>query len=211
MVARYALNGCLTEHDGSPARWIRTLARAAEAAGGSGIHDGTTVEGPVPAPGEGELRTPGGSVAARHVVVASDVRALPAPCPSTPRALAAAPHDGHRAAPRARDGPARLFALGLRVLPAAPDGRLLIGGFMIVKGEASYTDSDEGSPAIWERIKRHIREDLGLDPVITHRWAGVVGYSDDALRTSARRPPARACGWRAAGGTGTCRVSCPGG
>ena len=129
-VARYALNGCLTEHDGSlqPARWIRTLARAAEAAGAR-IHDGTTVEGPVPAPGEGELRTPGGSVAARHVVVASD-GALPALVPEyAPRAvLAAAAHDGHRAAPRARDGPAR-SRWGYEYFQQRPDGRLLIGGF----------------------------------------------------------------------------------
>jgi len=70
---------------------------------------------------------------------------------------------------------------GYEYFQQRPDGRLLIGGFSDVDGEASYTDSDEGSPAIWERIERHIRDDLGLDPVITHRWAGVVGYSDDAL------------------------------
>src|SRR5262249_5108654 len=64
---------CLTDHDGSlqPATWIRTLARAAEQAGVT-IRAGTPVEGPVPAPAEGPLRTPGATIRAAHVVVAAD-------------------------------------------------------------------------------------------------------------------------------------------
>jgi gamma-glutamylputrescine oxidase len=202
-VARYALNGCLTEHDGSlqPARWIRTLARAAEAAGAR-IHDGTTVDGPVPAPGEGELRTPGGSVAARHVVVASD-GALPALVPEyAPRVRSRRLHMT-ATAPLAERVTDRLVysRWGYEYFQQRLDGRLLIGGFSDVDGEASYTDSDEGSPAIWERIERHIREDLGLDPVITHRWAGVVGYSDDAL-PYVGEVPARPGLWVAGGYSG---------
>jgi gamma-glutamylputrescine oxidase len=202
-VARYALNGCLTEHDGSlqPARWIRTLARAAEAAGAR-IHDGTTVEGPVPAPGEGELRTPGGSVAARHVVVASD-GALPALVPEyAPRVRSRRLHMT-ATAPLAERVTDRLVysRWGYEYFQQRLDGRLLIGGFSDVDGEASYTDSDEGSAAIWARIERHIREDLGLDPVITHRWAGVVGYSDDAL-PYVGEVPARPGLWVAGGYSG---------
>jgi gamma-glutamylputrescine oxidase len=202
-VARYALNGCLTEHDGSlqPARWIRTLARAAEAAGAR-IHDGTTVEGPVPAPGEGALRTPGGSVAARHVVVASD-GALPALVPEyAPRVRSRRLHMT-ATAPLPEHVTDRLVysRWGYEYFQQRPDRRLLIGGFSDVDGEDSYTDSDEGSPAIWERIERHIREDLGLDPVITHRWAGVVGYSDDAL-PYVGEVPARPGLWVAGGYSG---------
>jgi gamma-glutamylputrescine oxidase len=182
-VARVALNGCLTEHDGSlqPARWIRTLARAAEAAGAR-IHDGSAVEGPVPAPGEGELRTAGGSVNARHVVVAAD-GALPALVPEYAGRVHARRLHMTATAPLSERVTERLvyYRWGYEYFQQRPDGRLLIGGFSDVDGDLSYTDSDEGSPAIWERIERHIRYDLGLDTEITHRWAGVVGYSDDRL------------------------------
>jgi glycine/D-amino acid oxidase-like deaminating enzyme len=70
---------------------------------------------------------------------------------------------------------------GYEYLQQRPDGRLLAGGFSDVDGDESYTDSDAGSPVIWERVERLLREDLGLDPQLTHRWAGVVGYSDDVL------------------------------
>ena len=184
-VARFALNGCLTEHDGAlqPARWIRTLARGAEVAGAR-IHDGTAVEGPVPAPGEGELRTgAGATVAARNVVVASD-GALPALVPEySPRVRSRRLHMT-ATAPLSERVTDHLvyYRWGYEYFQQRPDGRLLIGGFSDVDGDGSYTDSDAGSPAIWERIERHIREELGLeDALITHRWAGVVGYSDDAL------------------------------
>jgi glycine/D-amino acid oxidase-like deaminating enzyme len=183
-LAGYTFNGCLTEHDGAlqPARWIRTLARGAEAAGAR-IYDGTTVAGPVPAPGEGELRTTaGGSVSARHVVVASD-GALPALVPEYASRVRSRRLHMTATAPLSARITDRLvyYRWGYEYFQQRPDGRLLIGGFSDVDGEGSYTDSDAGSPAIWERIERHIREDLGLDAVITHRWAGVVGYSDDAL------------------------------
>jgi gamma-glutamylputrescine oxidase len=184
-VARFALNGCLTEHDGAlqPARWIRALARGAEAAGAR-IHDDTTVEGPVAAPGEGELRTTtGAGVAARHVVVASD-GALPALVPEySPRVRSRRLHMT-ATAPLAERVTDHLvyYRWGYEYFQQRPDGRLLIGGFSDVDGDGSYTDSDTGSPEIWERIEQHIRDELGLnDAEITHRWAGVVGYSDDRL------------------------------
>jgi gamma-glutamylputrescine oxidase len=182
-VARYALNGCLTEHDGAlhPARWIRALARGAEAAGAR-IHDGSPVEAPVPAPGEGELRTPAGVVAARQVVVASD-GALPALVPEfAPRVRARRLHMTATAPLSERVTDRLVYSRwGYEYFQQRPDGRLLIGGFSDLDGEDSYTDADSGSPRIWERIERLIGEGLGLDAEITHRWAGVVGYSDDDL------------------------------
>ena len=183
VVARYALNGCLTEHDGvlHPARWIRTLARGAEAAGAR-IHEGTDVEGPVPAPGEGLLRTSGGSVAARHVFVASD-GALPALVPEfAPRVWARRLHMTATAPLSERVTERPVYSRwGYEYFQQRPDGRLLIGGFSDLDGEDSYTDSESGSARIWERIARLIHEDLGLEAEITHRWAGVVGYSVDDL------------------------------
>src|SRR4051794_12194934 len=174
--------GCLTDHDGAlqPARWIRTLARAAEQAGAR-ICEGSPVDGPVPAPGEGELRTPGGRVRARHVVVAAD-GALPRLVPEYADRIRSRRLHMVATAPlpeRAFDGV--VYARwGNEYFQQLPDGRLVLGGFGDVDGEASYTDVEEGSPAIWERLEEYAHGALGLDgALVTHRWVGVVGYGDD--------------------------------
>jgi gamma-glutamylputrescine oxidase len=174
-----AWNACLTEHDGSlhPARWIRALARAAEQEGAR-IHEGSPVEGPLE-PGAA-VASAAGSVRARHVIAAAD-GALPALVP------------GYRGRVRAR----RLHMVATAPLSQAvserpvysrwgyeyfqqlPDGRLLAGGFSDLDAEQSYTDRDEGSARVWERIERWLGEALGVEAPVTHRWVGVVGYSED--------------------------------
>ena len=177
----YAHNGCLTDHDGAlqPAHWIRALARDAERAGAR-IYEGTPVEAPVSAPDEGRVAAGAGSIRANHVIVAAD-GALPALVPS---------YDG-------RVRTRRLHMVGTEPVPERvvdqlvyarwgyeyfqqrPDGRILAGGFGDVDGADSYTDRTDGSPAIWERIERYLREDIGVEAPITHRWTGTVGYSED--------------------------------
>jgi glycine/D-amino acid oxidase-like deaminating enzyme len=174
--------GCLTAHDGAlhPARWVRTLAAAAERAGAR-ICEGSPVEGPVPAPVEGPLRTPGGTVRAREVVVAAD-GPLPTLVPGYADRLRARRLHMIATAPlpeRVADG--LVYARwGREYFQQLPDGRLLAGGFSDLDGDASYTSREEGSPAIWERLERYIAGDLGLAPVaVTHRWVGVVAYGGD--------------------------------
>jgi gamma-glutamylputrescine oxidase len=172
---------CLTAHDGAlqPARWTRALARAAERAGAR-ICEGSQVDGPVPAPGEGALHTPGGSVRARHVVIAAD-GALPALVPQYAARIRSRRLHMVATAPL----PERLLdsvvyaRWGLEYFQQLPDGRLALGGFGDVDGEASYIAVEEGSPAIWDRLAEYVRERLGLDVEITHRWVGVVGYGGD--------------------------------
>lgn len=179
---RTGLVGCLTDHDGAlhPARWYRMLAAAAEAAGAR-IHEGTRVQAPVAAPGEGPIPLARGTVHAGHVVVAAD-GALPE----------LVPEYGGRVRSRrlhmvaTEPVPPAIENLvyarwGFEYLQQRPDGRILVGGFSDVDGESSYTDSDTGSPLIWDRVDAYLREDLGVSAELTHRWAGVVGYSDDAL------------------------------
>jgi gamma-glutamylputrescine oxidase len=179
---RTGLVACLTDHDGAlhPARWYRLLAGAAEEAGAR-ICEGSPVRGPVPAPAEGPLVTDAGSVRARHVIVAAD-GALPALVPEYAGRVRA--RRLHMVAteplPPALDR--MVYARwGYEYLQQRPDGRILAGGFSDVDGDGSYTDSDAGSPQIWERVERYLREDLGADARVSHRWAGVVGYSDDSL------------------------------
>ena len=174
--------GCLTDHDGAlhPARWYRLLAGAAEQAGAL-ICEGSPVRAPVPAPGEGAVVTAGGSVRARHVVVAAD-GALPVLVPEYEGRVRS--RRLHMVAteplPPALDH--LVYARwGYEYLQQRPDGRILAGGFSDVDAEGSYTDSDVGEPLIWERVEAYLRDDLGASAPVSHRWAGVVGYSDDSL------------------------------
>ncbi|HEX2103245.1 MAG TPA: FAD-dependent oxidoreductase [Solirubrobacteraceae bacterium] len=181
-VRRLGRVACLTAHDGAlqPARWIRTLARAAERAGVA-IHEGSPVEGPVPAPGEGAVHSPGGVVRARHVVVAAD-GALPQLVPDyADRIRSRRLHMVATAPLPERLVDAVVYARwGFEYFQQLPDGRLACGGFGDLDGEDSYTSAEEGSPQIWARLERYVQEDLGLaDAEVTHRWVGVVGYGHD--------------------------------
>ena len=201
---RSAWNACLTDHDGSlqPARWIRALAGDAERAGAR-IHEGSEVRAPI----EGtELELEGGRVRARHVIVAAD-GALPRLVPA---------YEGRVRARRlhmvaTEPLPERIVEQlvyarwGYEYFQQRPDGRIMAGGFGDVDGEASYTDRPEGDPRIWDRIGRWLREDIGVDARITHRWTGTVGYSQE------RRPfvgpvPGRPGLWVAGGYSGTGNV-----
>jgi gamma-glutamylputrescine oxidase len=179
---RTGLVACFTEHDGAlhPVRWYRMLAQAAEAAGAR-IAEGTRVREPVPAPGEGPVATDRGRVRARHVVVAAD-GALPALVPDyAGRVRSRRLHMVATAPAPPLFDPLVYARFGFEYLQQRPDGRILAGGFSDLDGDDSYTDRDVGAPVIWERVQRYLREDIGVDAEITHRWAGVVGFSEDEL------------------------------
>jgi gamma-glutamylputrescine oxidase len=174
--------GCLTDNDAAihPVRWYRLLAAAAEAAGAR-IFEGTRAHAPVPAPNDAPVRTEHGSVRAHHVVVAAD-GALPSLVPEyAERVRARRLHMvATKPAPPLVDR--MVYARwGHEYFQQRPDGRVLVGGFSDVDGEGSYTDNAGGSPLIWERVESYLRDELGVGAPITHRWAGVVGYSEDLL------------------------------
>jgi gamma-glutamylputrescine oxidase len=183
-------NACLTEHDGAlhPARWIKALAHAAEAAGAR-ICERTPVRAPLErageapsgvAPGAPTVVAEGGAVHAGHVIVAAD-GALPALVPGVPvRARRLHMVATEPLSERLVDCP--VYArFGFEYFQQTPDNRLLAGGFSDLDGDRSYTDRDEGNPAVWERIELYLAEALDVRAPITHRWVGTVGYSDDAL------------------------------
>jgi glycine/D-amino acid oxidase-like deaminating enzyme len=200
---RSAGTACLTERDGSlqPARWIRALAADAERAAVR-ICEGGEVRAPI----EGALILEGATVTARHVIVAAD-GALPRLVPA---------YDGRVRARRlhmvaSEPLPERIVdqlvyaRWGYEYFQQRPDGRVLAGGFGDIDGPNSYTDRPEGDPRIWDRIEHYLREDIGIDAAITHRWTGTVGYSEE------RRPfvgpvPGRPGLWVAGGYSGTGNV-----
>jgi gamma-glutamylputrescine oxidase len=173
---------CLTDNDAAlhPARWCRALAAAAETAGAR-IFEGNRVRGPAPEPAEGPVMIEGGSVRAQHVVVAAD-GALPALVPEYAGRVRARRLHMVATEPLAPALDQMVYARwGYEYLQQRPDGRVLAGGFSDVDGDGSYTDSDAGNPVIWDRVEEYLRENLGVAANVTHRWAGVVGYSDDSL------------------------------
>ena len=199
---RKGLVGCLIADDCAlqPARWYRLLARAAEEAGAR-IFEGSAVRAPVPAPAEGRVETEVGSVRARHVVVASD-GALPALVPEFDRRVRSRRLHMVATAPAAPVVEHMVYARwGYEYFQQRPDGRILAGGFSDLDAEDSYTDDETGSPDIWARLDRYLRDDLGVEALISHRWAGVVGYSEDQL-PYVGEDPARPNLWVAGGYSG---------
>jgi glycine/D-amino acid oxidase-like deaminating enzyme len=182
VLRRRGLCACLVDHDAAlhPARWYRALAEAAERAGAH-ICEGTAVQAPVPAPGEGEVQTGNGSVRARHVVVAAD-GALPVLVPEYEGRVRARRLHMVASEPTERVVEQLVYPRwGYEYFQQRPDGRLLLGGFSDLDGDASYTDREEGSAEVWTRLESYLRDELGLDTKVSHRWVGIVGYTEDQL------------------------------
>jgi gamma-glutamylputrescine oxidase len=182
VLRRRGLCACLVDHDAAlhPARWYRALAEAAERAGAR-ICEGTAVHAPVPAPGEGAVQTDDGSVRARHLVVAAD-GALPVLVPEYEGRVRARRLHMVASEPTERVVEQLVYPRwGYEYFQQRPDGRLLLGGFSDLDGEASYTDREEGSAQVWARLESYLRDELGVDTKVSHRWVGIVGYTEDQL------------------------------
>jgi gamma-glutamylputrescine oxidase len=194
----------LTPHDGTvhPVRWVRALAA------GLAVCEHTRVVAPPRAGRTGvTIETDRGIVHADRTVVAADA-ALPALVsaaasvrPRRLQMLATAPVEpGLLPLPvYARDG--HEYAQQL------PDGRVTLGGFSDVDGDAGWTGEARVSAPVQARLERWLADELGLAaPRITHRWAGVVGYADLALPRVGAAPGSGGRIWGMGGYNGTGHV-----
>src|SRR5215216_1535231 len=71
-----------------------------------------------------------------------------------------------------------------------PDGRVALGG-----GRGAYAAGEWGRPAeagaeVQALLDRLLRERVGIDAAVTHRWAGVIAYTPDRLPVFAEVRPA---------------------
>jgi gamma-glutamylputrescine oxidase len=79
--------------------------------------------------------------------------------------------------------------------------RLVLGGFRDFSIMDELTDEEVTTAVIQEALTSFLRELLGYDPVVTHRWAGIFGLTQDLLPLVGRIP-GRDGVWVAAGYSG---------
>lgn len=83
----------------------------------------------------------------------------------------------------------------------SPDRRLLLGGFRDQFLDAEWADRPEPTEEVQSRLETYLREELRIGVAITHRWAGLIAFTDDKLPVLEEvRPGVWVCG--AYSGTG---------
>ena len=60
------------------------------------------------------------------------------------------------------------------------DGRVVVGGWRDTAAEAEVGEEELTTPRIQSRLDAFLREHA-IDASVTHRWAGIMGFSHDAL------------------------------
>jgi gamma-glutamylputrescine oxidase len=176
---RHALAGLFQPPDGAleQGRWVRRLAALAAEAGVR-----IAEETPVSSVDGTSVRTARGTVVARHVVVATDGYThglLPeldgAVVTFRGQVLATVPL-------RERHFPCPIYARwGYDYLQQLRDGRIVAGGRRDTDLEAEVTRDERPTETIQGAIERHLAELLGRPPEVTHRWAGLMGFTTDFL------------------------------
>jgi glycine/D-amino acid oxidase-like deaminating enzyme len=72
-----------------------------------------------------------------------------------------------------------------------PDGRVVVGGGRLEHLEEEYTDAERTTAAVQAELDRFLRDALGVgDAQVTHRWAGIMGFSADLMPLAGELPDA---------------------
>jgi gamma-glutamylputrescine oxidase len=182
-LARPGRAGLFFPHDGSvhPVRWLRALAGALESRGAR-VFEHSPVVRPPAVEGDGvRVTTTSGEVRCDRAVVAMDgdlAALVPSARSVRPRRL-----NMVATAPVGRTVlPFPVYARsGHEYAHQTADGRIALGGFSDLDGDASWTDRAEVSAPVQARLDRWLLEELRVDAPVTHRWAGVVGFAGDPL------------------------------
>jgi len=182
-----------------PLARCRALARAAAGAGAA-LHEGS----PVLALSSGAVHTSGGVVRARHVVIAIDGR-LEVLVPELVGRVRSARLQMLATAPtREVELPRPVYARwGYDYWQQRPDGAIALGGARDLVGESEWTTRATPTPAVQQALERRLRDTLGVTAPVTHRWAAIVGFTDDGLPVSEEVRPRT---WAIGGYSGTGNV-----
>lgn len=160
----------------NPVRLVRGLAAGAVTAGAA-IHEDTRVS----AIDGGVVRADGADVRADAVVICTNAWAshlLPNGRASVRairgQMLATAP-----AAARVFDRPT-YAQRGFRYWRQTPDGRVLVGGWRDLAPDTEVGEDERTTERIQGALEGFLREH-GIGADVTHRWAGIMGFSRDGL------------------------------
>jgi glycine/D-amino acid oxidase-like deaminating enzyme len=166
-----------------PAEWVRTLAAAAATAGAA-IYEHTPATA-LTADGDGWVVTLAGGPTARGsaVVIASD-GLMPALVPDLERVVH--PVRGQVLATEPLDDTVITRPThsdhGFLYYRPTPDSRVTLGGGRLADIDAEYTTVEQTSMPVQAALEEFLSERLGIDAHrITHRWAGIMGFSADML------------------------------
>ncbi len=163
-----------------PVRWVRGLAAAAVTKGAT-IHESTPVE----AVETGEARTATGVVRAGAIVLCTNaytthlVRSRMRPVRG--QMLATAPNSPVFVRPA-------YAHRGYRYWRQTSDGRVLVGGWRNTAVDEEVGEEERTTEVIQEQLEAFLRE-RGITAEVTHRWAGTMGFSHDALPYIGRIAP----------------------
>ncbi len=182
-LARSGRAGLFLPHDGSvhPVRWLRALAGALETRGAR-LFEHSPVTGPPARDSDGvRVETAEGVVRCDRAVVAVDgdlATLVPSAAAVRPRRL-----NMLATAPLSRTVlPCPVYArYGYEYVHQTADGRIALGGFSDLDGDASWTSRPEVSAPVQARLDRWLHEELQVGDPVTHRWAGVVGFAEDPV------------------------------
>jgi gamma-glutamylputrescine oxidase len=163
-----------------PVRWVRRLAAAARAKGAR-IYESTHVDAVTP----GEARTRAGVVRAGAIVLCTNAYtahlATTRVRPVRGQMLATAPTAPTFARPAYANR-------GYQYWRQTSDGRVLVGGWRDTAVDAEVGEEERTTDVVQKRLKAFLREHDIAAP-ITHRWAGTMGFSHDALPYIGRIAP----------------------
>ncbi len=155
-----------------PVKWVRGFAAAAKTKGVR-IHESTRVD----AVASGQARTASGVVRADSVVLCTNAY-TPHLAPSRVRPvrgqmLATAPTAPVFARPAYANR-------GYQYWRQTSDGRVLVGGWRDTAVDAEVGEEERTTNVIQQHLDAFLREHK-INAAVTHRWAGTMGFSDDAL------------------------------
>ena len=172
-----------------PARWVGTLAESVAARGGQ-VYQGSPASALSRSGGGWSVTAGKGAVQADAVVVACDgliPRLLPelegivypvrgqvaATAHLASQPLAMPTHSRH----------------GFMYYRPTPDGRVVVGGGRLEHLEEEYTGDERITPGVQAELDRFLSEGLALGGAeVTHRWAGIMGFSADLLPLAGELP-----------------------
>jgi gamma-glutamylputrescine oxidase len=155
-----------------PVKWVRGLARAA-ASVGARIHESTAVT----AVADGQVRTARATVRAGAVLLCTNAyTAHLAPSRVRPvrgQMLATAPTAPVFARPAYANR-------GYQYWRQTADGRVVVGGWRDTAVDEEVGEDETPTPRIQSQLVDFLRAH-GITAPVTHRWAGTMGFSHDAL------------------------------